>query len=118
MDNRTSGKRNNGKDKSRNRRRLRICLYLLLVAAVATAEYFAVAAVYGNMAYNEVMRLWDCGGSIEANRRTPDPIYHEPVLPDVPDTLFDDFPEEEDIIDIGGNDAGAGENAADSVPQD
>jgi len=60
-----------------------VALLLLLII-----EGFVVKNVYANLAYRESLHLWNCGGSIEANRRAPDPVYEEVVTPSVIDSLF------------------------------
>lgn len=65
----------------------------LIIAAAATllvvlGELFLVRVIYANVTYHESLRLWQSGGSIEANRRAPDPVYEEPVIPEIPDSLF------------------------------
>lgn len=73
-------------------RRAAIAWTVGIVAAVAVlaAEAFIVEGIYANRAYNRALDLWDCGGSIEANRREPDPVYEQPAAPEVPDSLFYD----------------------------
>lgn len=117
MDNRKPDSRKRNRKAGGRKRLLRTSLYVLLVACLATGEYFAVAAAYGNMAYRETLDLWNCGGSIEANRREPDPTYVEPVVPDVPDSLFDEFPESEDIIDMDSGNEDNGATANDTLDQ-
>lgn len=112
MDNRKPGSRKPKNDPQRRKRMLRTLLFTLLVAAIGTGEYFAVYAAYENMARRKALQLWDCGGSIEANRREPDPTYVEPVLPDVPDSLFDDFPEDDDIVDF----SDSGDETVSAIP--
>lgn len=58
-----------------------------------------VEGIYANMAYREAMELWDCGGSIDANRREPDPVYQEVAAPEVPDSLYRSLLEEAHVAD-------------------
>lgn len=100
MEKRKSGSRPPKSRAQRRRRIVRTFLCVVLVAVVAAGEYFAVYMAYENMERRKALRLWDCGGSIEANRREPDPVYVEPVMPDVPDSLFEELPEQADIEDF------------------
>jgi len=58
------------------------------VAAVAVGEIFVVSRLYQQETYRESLQLWNTPENIDANRRSPDPVYEEPAAPEVPDSLF------------------------------
>lgn len=59
----------------RQRRRLVVGAVVLVVLLIV--EAFVVRAVFSHVTYSESLHLWNSGGSIEANRRAPDPVYQE-----------------------------------------
>lgn len=79
-----------GYERRRRRTRTSYILATAVLLLLLVGEGFLVNAVYANITYHESLRMWQTGGSIEANRRAPDPVYEEPVLPEIPDSLFND----------------------------
>lgn len=65
------------------------CIAVVVLLLILITEGFLVKSIYANIAYRESLQLWNCGGSVEANRRAPDPIYEEPVAPEASDSLTD-----------------------------
>lgn len=76
---------------------------VVVAAGLLAVEGFLVEKAYAHDAYQRAMELWDCGGSIEANRREPDPIYEqeveEPRVAQTTDSLFDSLVREAHIAD-------------------
>ena len=54
-----------------------------------TGETFLVKSIYANVTYRECLDLWNCGGSVAANKRTPDPVYEGTIEETPVDTLID-----------------------------
>lgn len=50
------------------------------VIILLTGEALLVRTIYANITCRESLRMWDCGGSVEANRRNPDPYYGDVTL--------------------------------------
>ncbi|GAY30093.1 hypothetical protein, partial [Prevotella sp. MGM2] len=71
----------------------------LLLAGLLAGEGYLVAGFYRQQAYRHTMELWNCGGTVEANRRTPDPVYRETETPELPDSLFDNLMADEEAGD-------------------
>lgn len=71
----------------------------LLLAGLLAGEGYLVAGFYRQQAYRHTMELWNCGGTVEANRRTPDPVYRETETPELPDSLFDNLIDDEEAGD-------------------
>lgn len=63
--------------KRTRRRRWGFIAGVAVLAAAVTVEAFVVKAVYSNITYSRSLHLWNSGGSIEANRRAPDPVHQE-----------------------------------------
>lgn len=61
----------------------------LLLAGLLAGEGYLVAGFYRQQAYRHTMELWNCGGTVEANRRTPE----------LPDSLFDNLMADEEAGD-------------------
>lgn len=56
---------------------------------VLVGETFLVKTIYANVTYRECLELWNCGGSVAANRRAPDPVYEDTVEETTTDSLAD-----------------------------
>ncbi len=89
-------------EKTTRRRIVIWCTVTLTVLIICIGEFFIVKQLYAGYAYRHSLELWNTPGSIDANRKTPDPVYNEPTVTDVPDSLIDtlinarnDIPEEE-----------------------
>ncbi len=89
----------------------KIVLLTVVAIGVLVGEYFLVAMCYANVTYHESIRLWDSAGSIDANRRQPDPVYQEPVATEVSDSTFDALLSGEGAVDEAatGAEAASGE---------
>lgn len=78
-----------------NNNRKRIALYVLYSVCFVlflVVEGLVTSAIFYNISYRETLNLWDCGGSVEANRRAPDPTYTPPPEPEeVTDSIFDEM---------------------------
>ena len=78
-----------------NKKRKPIALYVLYAVCFLlflVAEGLVTSAIFYNISYLETMNLWNCGGSVEANRRAPDPTYTPPPMPqEVSDSVFDEM---------------------------
>ena len=59
------------------------------VALLLTGETFLVKSIYANVTYRECLDLWNCGGSVAANKRTPDPVYEGTIEETPVDSLND-----------------------------
>lgn len=73
-------------------KRRKTLLWAASIAAVAlllTGETFLVKSIYANVTYRECLDLWNCGGSVAANKRTPDPVYEGTIEETPVDSLND-----------------------------
>jgi hypothetical protein len=77
-----------GYDYRCRQQRRRYLIAAVIVAAVAVGEIFVVSRLYQQETYRESLQLWNTPENIDANRRSPDPVYEEPAAPEVPDSLF------------------------------
>lgn len=71
-------KNNTPAPRSTKRALVYLLSFVLALAIVATVEYVAVSLAYDNMARRATLDAWQCGGSIQANRRAADPVYVQP----------------------------------------
>ena len=78
-----------------NKKKSRIGLYVLYSICFVlflVVEGLITSAIFYNISYRETLTLWNCGGSVEANRRAPDPTYTPPPMPEeVSDSVFDEM---------------------------
>lgn len=74
---------------SRGRQWLRWSGGVAAALVVLVAEGFLVKTIYANITYRECLDLWNCGGSVAANRRAPDPVYEDTVEETLSDSLAD-----------------------------
>ena len=72
---------------SRKKLRRRWALAIVVALLLLVGETFLVKAVYANITYRESLKLWNCGGSVEANQRTPDPVRVTPSTDLIIDSL-------------------------------
>ena len=73
-------------------KRRKTLLWAASIAAVAlllTGETFLVKSIYANVTYRECLDLWNCGGLVAANKRTPDPVYEGTIEETPVDSLND-----------------------------
>lgn len=73
---------------SRGRRALLWTGSVAAAALLLTGEAFLVKGIYANSTYRECLDLWNCGGSVTANKRTPDPVYEGTIEETPVDSLI------------------------------
>ena len=95
----TVGRRTPARPRLQPRQILVRSVAALLLAGLLAGEGYLVAGFYRQQAYRHTMELWNCGGTVEANRRTPDPVYRETETPELPDSLFDNLMADEEAGD-------------------
>lgn len=73
----------------KRRKKLLWAASIAAVALLLTGETFLVKSIYANVTYRECLDLWNCGGSVAANKRTPDPVYEGTIEETPVDSLND-----------------------------